>query len=128
MAIIASARAQQHPTSEPIAIVKYDNEGVNADGSYQWSLETANGIVAQEQGQLKQVGNEPDVLEVQGSYKYTADDGTPIEVSYLANENGFQPQGAHLPTAPPVPPAIQKSLDYNAAHPEEDGPNAAPSS
>lgn len=27
---------QAQPASEPIAIVKYDNEGVNADGSYNW--------------------------------------------------------------------------------------------
>lgn len=28
--------------------------------------------------------------------------------------------GAHLPTAPPIPEAIQRALAYNAAHPEED--------
>lgn len=27
---------QQEKKEEPIAIVRYDNEGVNADGSYQW--------------------------------------------------------------------------------------------
>lgn len=26
----------QEKKEEPIAIVRYDNEGVNADGSYQW--------------------------------------------------------------------------------------------
>ncbi|KAJ8966156.1 hypothetical protein NQ317_001105 [Molorchus minor] len=118
IALVSISYGQQQPASEPIAIVKYDNEEVNSDGSYQWSLETANGIVAQEQGQLKNPGTDSEALEVQGSYKYTAEDGTPIEVSYLANENGFQPQGAHLPTAPPVPPAIQRSLDYIAANPQ----------
>lgn len=28
--------AAQKQDQEPIAIVRYDNEGVNADGSYQW--------------------------------------------------------------------------------------------
>lgn len=28
--------AAQEKKEEPIAIVRYDNEGVNADGSYQW--------------------------------------------------------------------------------------------
>lgn len=84
-----------------------------------FSYETGNGISAQEQGQLKNAGNpEAEALEVQGSYQYTADDGTPISVSYIADENGFQPQGAHLPTPPPIPPAIQRSLDFLAANPQ----------
>lgn len=83
------------------------------------SYETANGIVAQEEGYLKNAGNpDAEAQEVQGSYQYTADDGTPIAVSYIANENGFQPQGEHLPTPPPVPPAIQRALDYIAANPQ----------
>lgn len=86
---------------------------------FNFSYETGNGIVAQEQGQLKNAGNpETEALEVQGSFQYTADDGTPIALSYIADENGFQPQGEHLPTPPPIPPAIQRSLDFLAANPQ----------
>ncbi|KAG5868899.1 hypothetical protein JTB14_014475 [Gonioctena quinquepunctata] len=119
---LAVSYAQQQPQGEPIPIVRYENEGVNADGSYQWSFETANGIRAQEQGQLKNPGTENEGPEVQGSFEYTALDGTPISLSYIANEGGFQPQGEHLPTPPPIPLAIQRSLEYNAAHPEEEEP------
>lgn len=35
IAVTFAAPADQS-TSEPIPIVKYENEGVNADGSYQW--------------------------------------------------------------------------------------------
>lgn len=34
-AVLAVCFAQEKK-EEPIAIVRYDNEGVNADGSYQW--------------------------------------------------------------------------------------------
>lgn len=46
-----------------------------------------------------------------GSYTYTAPDGSVITVTYTADEQGFRAQGAHLPTPPPIPAEIQKSLD-----------------
>lgn len=89
------------------------------DGSYSYSYDTENGISVAEQGTPKNIG--PNQIEyVRGQFSYTAPDGTPILVQYTADENGFQPTGAHLPTPPPIPPEIQRSLAYNAAHPEED--------
>ena len=81
--------------------------------------ETANGIAAQEQGGLKQQGSAEPSIAAQGSFSYTSPEGQPISVSYVADENGFQPQGAHLPTPPPIPPAILRALEWIAAHPEE---------
>ncbi|XP_018577183.1 endocuticle structural glycoprotein SgAbd-8-like [Anoplophora glabripennis] len=124
LALISTSNSQQ-PQGEPIPIIRYDNEGVNADGSYQWSFETGNGIVAQEQGQIKNAGSDNEAAEVQGSVQYTDSDGTPISLNYIANEDGFQPQGDHLPTPPPIPPAIQKALEWIAAHPEPDQPGQA---
>ncbi|KAG5877067.1 hypothetical protein JTB14_014550 [Gonioctena quinquepunctata] len=109
------------PTREPIAIVKYDNEGVNPDGSYQWLYETGNGISAQERGQVK-VGAKPEEaeLEVAGSYEYTKEDGSKVQVSYISNKDGFQPQGDILPTPHPIPEAIQRALEWIAAHPQQE--------
>ncbi|XP_056644602.1 endocuticle structural glycoprotein SgAbd-1-like [Diorhabda sublineata] len=119
VALIAITLGQQVKQDEPIKIVRLENEGVNADGSYRWNFESANGIVAEEQGSIKEVEEGPGP-DVQGQVQYTAPDGSPISLSYIANENGFQPQGSHLPTAPPIPEDILKALEYNAAHPEED--------
>ncbi|CAG9786597.1 unnamed protein product [Diatraea saccharalis] len=92
---------------------------------YQYAYETSNGIAAQESGQLKNAGREDEAISVQGSNQYTAPDGTPIQISYVADENGYQPQGAHLPTPPapePIPDYILRSLEYIRTHPPKEEP------
>lgn len=104
--------------NDPIPIVHQDTE-VGFDGAYHSSFETGNGIVMQEQGVLKNAGQKDvEAEEVQGSYQYTGDDGQTYSVKYVANENGYHAEGAHLPVAPPVPEAIARSLQWNEQHPE----------
>nr|AYO46607.1 cuticular protein [Galeruca daurica] len=103
-------------------IVGQSQDGPNVDGSYSWGYETDNGISAKESGRPKAA----DVLEVQGEVGYTDQDGTPIQLIYVADENGFQAKGAHLPTPPPIPEAILRSIEYNAQHPEEDDSQVQP--
>lgn len=55
-----------------------------------------------------------DTEEVHGSYSYISPEGQHITVNYVADENGFQAAGDHLPTPPPVPKAILESLELNA--------------
>lgn len=116
MIAVASAASLSPDADAPILNQLSD---ISPDGSYQSSYETGNGISAQESGVLKSVGQET-AEEVSGSFKYSAPDGTPIQLTYIANENGFQPQGAHLPVAPapePIPAYIARALDWIAAHP-----------
>ncbi|CAK1597768.1 unnamed protein product [Parnassius mnemosyne] len=40
-----------------------------------------------------------------------------INVLYKADRNGFHAEGDHVPTPPPIPPAIQRALDYLATLP-----------
>ncbi|RZC35426.1 pupal cuticle protein 36-like, partial [Asbolus verrucosus] len=97
-----------------IGIVRFDNVN-NGDGSYKFDYETENRITHQESGQLKNPGTDQEINSVQGAFSYTGDDGASYSISYTADENGFQPQGAHLPVAPPIPEEILKSLEQNAA-------------
>jgi hypothetical protein len=83
---------------------------------YSYKYNTDTGIQAQEDGHLNNKGTDQEGLEARGSYSYTDNDGNTFQVSYIANENGFQPEGAHLPT---VPPLINKALQYIAEHHEE---------
>ncbi|CAB3221363.1 unnamed protein product [Arctia plantaginis] len=141
-------------STEPIPIIRQE-QVLNPDGSYKWSYETGNGISAEEQGYVKNLGiPEQEAQTAQGQYQYTAPDGQHglaatlasldtikffhfaldgisglvmaqvIQLQYLADENGFQPQGAHLPTPPPVPREIQSALDYLATLPPPNPENS----
>lgn len=81
------------------------------------SYETENGIRGEESGQLLNIGSEKEALAVQGSNSYTSPEGQVINLAYTAGEQGFVAQGEHIPTSPPIPPAIQRALEYIAAHP-----------
>ncbi|CAK9826619.1 Endocuticle structural glycoprotein SgAbd-2 [Anthophora retusa] len=111
------------PAEDVIPIVSQSQEGPNPDGSYKWSYESGNGIKAQEEGHLENAGSENEAMNAQGAFSYPSDDGQQISLTYVANENGFQPEGAHLPTTPEIPPLIQKALDWIAAHPSKDDQN-----
>uniref|UniRef100_A0ABD2VWT3 Uncharacterized protein n=1 Tax=Trichogramma kaykai TaxID=54128 RepID=A0ABD2VWT3_9HYME len=115
--LVSSAPADN---KDVIPIVSQTQEGPNPDGSYKWAYESGNGIKANEEGAVKNAGSENEAMSAQGAFSYKGDDGADYSITYIADENGFQPQGAHLPTPPPIPEAIKKALEWNAAHPEED--------
>ncbi|XP_028173253.1 endocuticle structural glycoprotein ABD-4-like [Ostrinia furnacalis] len=99
------------------AIMRDDFDGPHEDGSYKWAIQTEGGIYHEQRGSLQPSSSGEPALVVEGQYQYVAPDGQVINLLYRADENGFQPQGAHLPTPPPIPPAIQRALDYLATLP-----------
>ncbi|KAK4882714.1 hypothetical protein RN001_006033 [Aquatica leii] len=103
-----------YPAQHQYNILRYENLN-DGYGSYSYGYDTENHINVQESGQLKNIGTEHEANSVQGSYSYKGPDGKDYTVEYIADENGFQARGAHLPTPPPIPEAILKSLQLNAA-------------
>nr|XP_023015398.1 pupal cuticle protein 20-like [Leptinotarsa decemlineata] len=91
----------------PIRSLDNVNEG---DGTYRFSYETGNGISAQEQGDARGDGT-----RAHGGFSYSSPEGQQIQLQYTADENGFHASGAHLPTPPPIPEAIQRSIEQNLA-------------
>ncbi|XP_072939611.1 flexible cuticle protein 12-like [Epargyreus clarus] len=77
-------------------ILRYDNDNIGVDG-FNYAVETSNGIAASEQGQLVNPGTDNEAVVVRGEYSYTGPDGVLYRVTYIADEKGFQPQGAHIP-------------------------------
>lgn len=55
---------------------------------------------------MKQFGNLFDIFQDK--------EGNDFSLSYTADENGYRPVGEHLPTSPPIPPAIARALRYLA--------------
>ncbi|XP_022814059.1 larval cuticle protein LCP-17-like [Spodoptera litura] len=98
----------------PIVSSSFD---IEPQGDYKFSYETGNGIYGQGAGVLKNANSEYPYLEASGSIKYTSPEGQPIELSFVADENGYKPSGSHLPVPPAIPEAIVRSLEYIAAHP-----------
>ncbi|KAJ6641495.1 Endocuticle structural glycoprotein SgAbd-2 [Pseudolycoriella hygida] len=103
--------------AEDVVILR-NEQSVNADGSYQYAYETSDGVAVEEQGHLKNAGTDDEAIDVQGQFSYKNEDGSPVNLIYVANENGFQPQGDHLPVPPPIPELIQRALKYLAEHPQ----------
>lgn len=118
-----------------IPILRFDDKN-DGEGTYSFAYETGNGIQAQEQGDAR--GNclrfyrfrslicisfyymsfayaPGDGTRAQGGFSYTSPDGQQVHISYTADENGFVPQGSHIPTPPPIPEEIQKAIQQNLA-------------
>lgn len=93
-------------------ILNYKSEGPDAEGNYAYSFDTSNGIQQEENGNLER--------GAAGYFAFVSPEGDKYTLTYTANENGFQPTGDHLPTPPPTPEAILKSLEYLAAHPPQE--------
>ncbi|XP_046665451.1 endocuticle structural glycoprotein SgAbd-2-like [Homalodisca vitripennis] len=127
-AVKLSAAPSQYSqiSPEPYHVIVKQVEDNNFDGSFTYSYETDHGIVVESSGFLKNAGTEDEAQVMQGSYTYYSPEGVPITTTYIADENGFQVQGDHLPVAPPLPEAIAKSIEYQRSlppSPEEELPS-----
>merc|ERR1712136_71224 len=118
---VAVAAAYPHELDaeykEPIAITKYGSVS-DGTGKYSYNFEAANGIKMSEQGEQKYFGDKEEESYgsvARGSYSYELD-GVTYTINWVADENGFQPTGNHLPVAPPMPEYVVKMLaDLRAA-------------
>ncbi|XP_034829677.1 flexible cuticle protein 12-like [Maniola hyperantus] len=95
--VAAAAAAPVNPDGDAV-IVKYDSDNIGVEG-YNFAYETSNGIKQEETAQLVDRGTEDEGISVRGAYSYPGPDGVVYVVTYLADKNGFQPNGDHIPKA-----------------------------
>ncbi|BET01394.1 Cuticle protein [Nesidiocoris tenuis] len=92
---VTSPQANYYRTA-PSYVPIVSQKSIRDDTGYSYSYETADRTSVNERGLLKQ-GPEGDVIVADGSFSYVGPDGNQYTVTYRADENGFQPEGAHLP-------------------------------
>ncbi|KAH8233509.1 hypothetical protein KR026_009120, partial [Drosophila bipectinata] len=101
--------------NENANVLRSDAE-VNVN-DFKYALELDNSVNVQQQGELH--GEE---WIVKGSQGWTSPEGEQVALTYVADANGYQVLSANppLPTPPPIPEAIQRSLAWIQAHPSKD--------
>merc|ERR1712011_38750 len=99
------AVAAAAPQETKVILIKSQTQNHDTEKQeYSFSYETENGISVSESGVQKQIGDKPEEAGTvsQGKYSYPEDSVT-YTVTWVADENGFQAKGDHLPTPPPMP-------------------------
>ncbi|KAK4304189.1 hypothetical protein Pmani_023823 [Petrolisthes manimaculis] len=87
------------PRPEQDAHIVKDERTDRGDGNFNYVIETSNGIYEERTGTIGSEGQSNMV----GSYRFILPDGTVAEVTFTADENGFQAQSPLLPTPHPLP-------------------------
>ncbi|XP_076055264.1 cuticle protein AM1159-like [Oratosquilla oratoria] len=100
-AVVAVAAAATIPVT-----VLVDERVAPAGGAYSTNVQLDNGVSLSETGSPGSLGQ----TNVQGQYSFVGDDGITYTVFFVANENGYQAQGDHLPVAPPAPAHVAELL------------------
>ncbi|KAJ8732065.1 hypothetical protein PYW08_014795 [Mythimna loreyi] len=101
-------------TRDPVVpIIDSENYVFSHSGDFHYSYEGGDGTRAYERGELRK-SEDGAGSAVEGSFSYKDKDGNDVSLSYTADENGYRPVGAHLPTPPPIPPEIARALAYLA--------------
>ncbi|RZC42800.1 Chitin bind 4 domain containing protein [Asbolus verrucosus] len=76
-------------------ILDYHSEHTGT-GHYFFRFESSDGIVREEEGNVLDENSQDSPVIMKGSYSYTDETGKVYTVRYLADENGFHPEGEHI--------------------------------
>jgi len=112
----------QGPSGSDITIVRSEFND-NYDGSYTYAFENSDGTKTEQRGYVKNAGTDNEIFVQEGSYQYYGPDGVVYTVTYISDENGYQPTGTHLPTIPN--PVRSSNNDYNVGSSSSYGPTTA---
>ncbi|XP_059608107.1 pupal cuticle protein-like [Phlebotomus argentipes] len=101
LALVAVASAAVYPGE-----LVHRSQEIKPDGSYSYSYDTGTGISAHESG----VGGEV----AEGTARWVAPDGTPVEFTYRADAAGYVATGSHVPETPEY---VYRAIEWIRSHP-----------
>ncbi|XP_076055263.1 cuticle protein AM1159-like [Oratosquilla oratoria] len=103
--VLAAVVAVATAATIPVAVLVDDRVAPEL-GAYSTNVQLDNGISIIESGSPGAFGQ----TNVQGTSSFVGDDGITYTLTFVANEGGYQAQGAHLPVAPPAPAHVAELL------------------
>ncbi|XP_065361945.1 pupal cuticle protein Edg-78E [Calliphora vicina] len=106
--IITHTLAVTRPLDRNAYTIYYNNKPANKSGHFMFDFQTSNGITT------KAAGNEHGSS---GVVQYVSLEGLPITMTYVADSDGYHPDGEHIPK---IPKHITESLEYIRTHPAID--------
>lgn len=105
---IVSSSADTRPVDRNAYTIYYNNKPPNKDGDYNYDFQTSNGIT------VKGAGNSNGSV---GVVQYVSPEGLPITWTFVADSDGYRPEGEHIPMQPEY---VGKALEYIRTHPMVD--------
>ncbi|XP_053653182.2 cuticle protein AM1199-like isoform X2 [Cherax quadricarinatus] len=97
-------------TSGPVVpILKDERQGPDQAGNYNFNFETGDGISRQEQGAPQGPAG---AVAAQGGWSFTFPDGTPGELKFVADNEGYRPESPLLPTPHPLPAHAVAQIEF----------------
>ncbi|XP_068222254.1 cuticle protein AM1199-like [Palaemon carinicauda] len=94
--VAASLAAPKH--QDNIAILRDDRDD-QGDGNFNYAFELSDGTAVEASGFPGAEG----AVNIRGAYRFNLPDGAVVQITYVADENGFQPEGDIIPTPHPLP-------------------------
>ncbi|XP_068249116.1 cuticle protein AMP4-like [Palaemon carinicauda] len=112
VAVALADKLEEAAVPVPVAILRSAQVNPDENGAHSSDFEAENGIKFEFSGSEGAEGGSNMI----GSYSYPLEDGSIASVSFVANENGFQPQSDLLPVAPefpyPIPQFVLDQIEF----------------
>ncbi|XP_030560979.1 endocuticle structural protein SgAbd-6 [Drosophila novamexicana] len=93
--LLAASCCTARPQGD-VEVVEYESDNIGI-GGYKFSYKLSDGTTRTEEAVVNNAGTENESLSVRGSVSWVAPDGQTYTINFVADENGFQPEGAHIP-------------------------------